>query len=77
MPVEKEVTKLIPKFYKWNAENLGLFISIKAQQMLVPTIRLDQAILNYFKMVGITVDDWDVDSAKATFNRLQNEFYGK
>jgi hypothetical protein len=77
MPVEKEVTKLIPKVYKWNAENMGLFFYVKAQQCIVPAVRIEQAILSYFKFVGITVDDWDMDSARATFNRLQNEFYEK
>jgi hypothetical protein len=72
MPKEKEITKLIPKMYKWNTENLGLFFFIHAQKQIVPTITLEQAIYNYFRFTGI---DWDMESARATFGRLQNEFY--
>lgn len=72
MPKEKEITKLIPKMYKWNFENMGLFIFVQAQKQIVPAITLDQAIWNYFRFTGV---EWDLDSARATYGRLQNEFY--
>jgi hypothetical protein len=72
MPKEKQLRKLIPKIYKWNAENLGLFFFIKGQQSIVPTITIDQAIHNYFRFIG---DDWDIETARAIYSRLQKEFY--
>jgi hypothetical protein len=74
MPKEKQIKKMIPKIYKWNAENLGLFFFVKGQMQLVPTIRIEQAIMNYFRFIGITLDDWDMESAKSLYTRMQKEF---
>ena len=71
----KNCTETIPKIYKRNAENIMLFSWVKSQKQIVPTITLEQAIMNYFKFNGITVDDWDIESAIATFTRLQNDYY--
>ena len=73
MPKEKEVTKCIPKIYKRNAENIGLFFFVNAQRQIVPTVTLQQAIYNYFRFTNI--EDWDIESAMTTFSRLQKEFY--
>lgn len=75
MPLQKKVTKLIDRIYKSNAENMGLFFFIKGQQSIVPTIKIEQSIMSYFKFLGITLDDWDIDSAKSTFSRMQKEYY--
>ena len=75
MPKDKELTRLIPRIYKWNCENLGLFFWVKAQMSLIKTITLDQAISSYMRFTGITFDDWDLDSMKSTYTRLQNEFF--
>lgn len=75
MPVEKEITRLIPRIYKCNAENLGLFFYVKALQTHFPTIKIEQAIMSYFKFAGISVDEWDMDSARSTFTRMQKDFY--
>ncbi len=75
MPVEKECTKLIPKIYKHHAENIGLFFWIKAQVTIVPTVRIEQAILSYMKFTGITLDEWDIENARRTYQRMQNEYF--
>jgi len=75
MPVEKELTKLIPRIYKYNAENLGLFFFVKGQLAILPTMTLEQAITKYFKFIGSSPDDWDVLSARTTYNRMQTDFY--
>jgi hypothetical protein len=71
--LEKECTKLIPRIYKKSAENLGLFFFVNAQKQIIPTITIDQAIRNYFKFLSI--DNWDSESATATFGRMQKEYY--
>ena len=73
MPKEKDCLGLIPKIYKKNAECQMLFAWIKAQQQIVPTVTVDQAIYSYFKFIGI--DDWNIESAKTTYARMQNYFY--
>lgn len=77
MPTEKNLTKLIPRIYKWNTENLMLFTFIKAQQQIFPAMTIDQAISNFLRFTKITYDEWDLDSIKSTYTRLQNEYYGK
>ena len=73
MPKRKECTKLIPKIYRYNAENIGLFFFVNAQKQIVPTVTLEQAIWNFFRFCDIT--DWDMESARTTFSRLQKDFY--
>lgn len=73
MPKEKDCMGLIPKIYKKNAESIMLFAWVKAQQQIVPTINVDQAIYSFFKFTGI--DNWNIESAKTTYARMQNDFY--
>jgi|WetSurMetagenome_2_1015567.scaffolds.fasta_scaffold32708_5 hypothetical protein len=73
MPKEKDCTKLIPRIYKKNAENIMLFTFVNAQRQIVPTVTLEQAIWNYFRFTGI--DDWDMESARITFHQIQKEYY--
>lgn len=75
MPVEKQLKKLIPRIYKYNFENNGLFFFVKGQQQLFPTLSIDNAITNYFRFSGIDCDDWDLRSASTTFHRMQHDFY--
>ena len=75
MPCEKELTKLIPRIYKWNTESIGLFFFIKAQLQIFPTMRLQQGFNNYRKFTGMTIDEWDDESMRSTFNKLQIDFY--
>jgi len=50
-----------------------LFTWVKAQQQIVPTVTVDQAIYGFFKFTGI--DNWNIESAKTTYARMQNDFY--
>ncbi len=75
MPCEKEFTKLIPRIYKTNAENLGLFFFIKAQLQIFPAMNIGQAINNFRRFIGITIDDWDDESMRTIYNRVEKDFY--
>lgn len=75
MPKEKEFKKVIPRIYKCNAENLGLFFFIKAQLQTFPTMTLTQGVNNYRKFLGLTIDDWDDESMLTTYMRMQRMFY--
>jgi hypothetical protein len=68
----KELTSLIPRIYKKNAENMMLFCWIKAQKQIIPTITLEQAIWNYFRFYGI--ETWDMECARTSFERMQKEY---
>ncbi len=67
--------ELIPTIYRRNYESIGLFFFIKAQVQAFPTITVSQAIANFRKLTGITEDDWDNESMKSIYNRLQNDYY--
>ena len=71
---EKKVVTLLPKFYRWNTYNTSMFFSIRTQVMFFPTMTIDQAITNYYKLTGIDEDEWDRESIIATYTRLQSEF---
>jgi hypothetical protein len=73
MPKEKELTKLIPRIYKYNTENLMLFCWVNSQRQVIPTITVTQAINNYFSYADI--DDWDIESARTIYERMQKEFH--
>ncbi len=73
MPKGKECTKLIPRIYKINAENLMLFTFVNAQRQIVPTVTLEQAIWNYFRFTGI--DDWDMEAARIQYHRIQKDYF--
>jgi hypothetical protein len=75
MPTEKKVTHTIRNIYKRNAENIMLFCWVKAQKQILPTVTLEQAINNFFRFACINMDEWDMESAKATYYRLQRDYY--
>lgn len=72
---EKDIVKLMPKFYRWNAYNTSMFFFIKAQLMLFPTMTLDQSISNYYKFTGLDEGEWDRMAIRMQYNRMQHEFY--
>jgi hypothetical protein len=74
MPVEKELTKLIPRIYKWNTESMALFFFVQAQKQLFPTIKLTLAINNFRRFMNISIDEWDEQCMKTTYNRVLNDF---
>ena len=74
MPSEKPLTKIIPKIYKCNTENIGLFFFVRAQLQLFPTMEIQKAFNNFRKFTGVTIDDWDDECMRTTYNRVQNLF---
>lgn len=75
MPKEKDFKQIIPKIYKCSAENLGLFFFVKAQQQIIPTMTINEGIHNYRKFLGITIDDWDDETMRMCYTRMQRDFY--
>lgn len=72
---EKDITKLMPKMYRWNCYNTSMFFSIKTQLMFFPTLTIDQAISNYYKLIGIDEGEWDRMAIRVQYNRMLHEFY--
>jgi hypothetical protein len=72
---EKEIVKLMPRFYRWNAYNTSMFFFVKAQLQSFPTLTIEAALNNYRKFTGITEDDWGQETMRTQYNRMQHEFY--
>ena len=71
MARERSLIKQIPKIYKRNFENLGLFFFVEAQKQIIPTITIAQAISNYYKFID---DEYDCEIAQVNFSRMRQEF---
>ena len=72
MQKRKECTKLIPRIYQRNAENIMLFAWVNGQRKIVPAITTEQAIWSYFAFADI--EDWDMECAIVTYSQMQKEF---
>lgn len=73
MPKEKNYTELIPRIYKRQYEDIGMFFFVEAQRQIIPLITIEQGIVNFFRYTG--VKDFNLDSAMTTYTRLKTEFY--
>lgn len=69
----KYCNKLILRIYRVNLADQLLFSWVNAQKKIVPTITLEQAIRSYLNFFDVI--DWDIESAKSTYSRLQKEYY--
>jgi hypothetical protein len=75
MPCEKGLNKLIPAIYKRSYEDIAMFFFVKGQMQLFPTLKLEQGIENFFRHTGISVEEWDILSARQTYTRMQHDFF--
>jgi hypothetical protein len=71
MGKEKEFIRCIPKIYRRNYEDIGMFFFVEAQKQIIPAITVCQAINNYHKFIG--VEDFDCNSAIVTLSRMRAE----
>ena len=73
---EKDINRLMPKVYRWNTYNTSMFFCIKTQTMFFPTMTIEQAISNYYKLTGIDEGEWDRMAIRTQYYRMLHEFYG-
>lgn len=71
MPREKSLIKTIPKIYKRNFENIGLFFWVEAQKQVVPAITIAQSIRSYYNMLD---EEFDSEIAQVNFSKMRSEF---
>ena len=75
MPRDKKFVETIPELYRMKSEDTALLFFIKGQLQLAPTMTIDQAMKNYLKLTGLTIDDWDMECMRSTYNRLNRIFW--
>lgn len=71
MPREKSLIKTIPKIYKRNFENLGLFFWVEAQKNILPKVTVAQSIKNYYELLD---EEYDIEICLVTISRMRAEF---
>jgi hypothetical protein len=50
-----------------------MFFWVEAQRRVVPALTIERSIYAYFHFLGI--DDFNIESAMATYSRMKKEFY--
>jgi hypothetical protein len=73
MPKERISEKLIPKIYRRKFEDISMLFYVMGQRDIMPAISIEKAMYNYFRR--IRDEDFNIESALATFGKLQKEYY--
>lgn len=73
MPKEKSFLSVIPKIYRRNFFDMGMFFYVEGQRSIVPAITIEQAIMNYYRYCGEM--NYNIESAMTTFNRMKHEYH--
>ena len=73
MPKIKKYEAKIPAFYRRSALDLMLFTHVTALCERY-NVNLDDAIIDFFDLYGISDNDFPIESALTTYNRVRNNF---
>lgn len=72
MPKTKDYTVSIPKIYRRQYEDIGMFFWVESLRRVVPATPIEQCIQTFFDYAEI---DGNVESAMSSYTRLKREFY--
>lgn len=64
----------IKKFYKRGLIDAMMFGYVNALRFNIPSASIENAIKNFQKHHNLDEDNFNVDSAKVIYNRMQNEY---
>lgn len=73
MPRVKKYEGKIPAYYRRSALDLMLFTHVTALCER-NDMTLEQGIEDFFDMWGISTEEYPLESAKVTYNRVRNNF---
>lgn len=73
MPSEKSYIKTIPRIYKRQAEDIAMLFFVDGQRSIMPAVSIEKALYNYFR--HIKEENFNMESALTTYERLKKEFY--
>ena len=76
MPRIREFEKKIPAFYRKTAVDIMMFAHVNAI-MNNTCMTIEDSIYDFMTMYGIDPEDYPIDTAKVTYNRLKNNFLWK
>ena len=64
---------MIPKIYRRNYEDIAMFFYVTGQRVILPALSIEKALYNFFK--SVREEDFNIESARVTFQNLQKEYY--
>ena len=73
MPRNKSYIGIVERIYRRNFTDVGMFFWVESIRSYIPTVTIEQAIYGYFKY--LCVDDFNIESAMATYSRMKKEYY--
>jgi len=73
MPPTKKPIGLIPALYRSALEDNALYFWVEGQKRIIPSITVAQSIDLFVKYIG--GEDWDTESLRTTYDRMQKKFY--
>lgn len=73
MPKQSKLESTIPALYKRTALNQLMFGYVLGCRAAMQTITIAEAIVMFMEAFKIDHDEFNIDSALVTFNRMQSE----
>lgn len=72
MPKSTVIECIIAKIYRRKYEDIGMFFFVNGIRSVVPSVSITQAIYLYYEFIKF--EDYNIESAKTIFSRMQSEF---
>jgi len=73
MPRDTAYKKAIPRFYRRDTLDTSLFTWVVCAKNYFPTLSVENALQEWYKVFGINPDDYPMTTATQTFARMQKE----
>ncbi len=67
-----EAVKQVPAIFRYNTLNALMFGYVRGVRETLHTVTIEAALYMFMDSVGLTEDDFNIDSAKVIYNDMQN-----
>lgn len=67
-----KTVNLVPPLFRYNALNLLMFGYVQGVRKTIHTMTIDAALESFIDAYGLDPDDYNTESAKATYNDMKN-----
>ena len=71
--MSKNYTKIIPRLYRRKYEDIAMLYYVEGQRDIMPAVTIEKALYNFFRNIG--EEDFNIESAMTTYQRLKKDFY--
>ena len=74
MPKEKPFEVNIEKFYKCKSIDIMMFAWVSCLEKNLPGVNQTKAIENFLAWMGLSEDDYPLDSAKVIYSKMKKDY---